>query len=154
MVVANRERDGASRVWQGRGSPEFAKRGRGRQHEAEQLRSDDAKALITKVQAADRVVLAQLLHRNPEHRPRRRAGHSREQQLVRRLTLALVDAAAQGRTAKGAPFVPAAQRRLPYPMGPIQLDPEAVPAEPREVGHLAHRCDGLVQADVLELLDV
>ena len=80
---------------------ELAQRGRGRQHDAEQLRFDDAKALTIKVQAADRVVLAQLLHRNPTHRPTRRARHCCEQQLVRRLTLALVDAAAQGRTAKG-----------------------------------------------------
>eukprot|EP00964_Phaeocystis_antarctica_P068635 scaffold41591_cov42-Phaeocystis_antarctica.AAC.3 len=48
-----------------RDTPEVEQRGRGRQHEDE----------------------------NPAHRPRSRAGHSCEQQLVRRLTLAL-DAAA------------------------------------------------------------
>ena len=68
------------------GPPEFAQRGRGQQHETEQLRSADAKALISEVQAADRVVLAQLLHRNPTHLARRRAGHCCEQQLARRLT--------------------------------------------------------------------
>ena len=52
---------------------------------------------------------------------------------MRWLTLALVDAAAQGRTAKGAPSVRSAQRCLPYPLGPIQLDPEAIPAKPRQV---------------------
>ena len=49
----------------------------------------------------------------------------------RGLALALVDAAAQGRTAKGALRVRSAQRRLLYPLGPLQLDPEAVTAEPR-----------------------
>jgi len=90
------------------------------------------------------------------NRPTRRACHSCEQQLVRRLTLALVDAAEQGRTWQSVPtpFVISAHRRLPYPLGPIQLDPEAVPAEPSQVGHRTHRCDCLVQADVLELLDV
>ena len=118
------------------GSPELAHRGRGWQHESKQLRSDVAKGLILKVQAADSVPLAQLLHRNPEHLARRRADHCCEKQLVRRLTHALVDAAAQGRTAKGAASVRFAQRRLPYPLvGPIQLDPEAVPAEPRQVRH-------------------
>ena len=75
-------------------------RGRGRQHEAEQLCRDDAKAGIVEVQAADCIVLLQLLHRNPAHRPTRRAGHSCEQQLVWWLTLAL-DAAAQGCAAEG-----------------------------------------------------
>ena len=74
--------------------------------------------------------------------------------LADRLQAVRVDAAAQGRTAKGAASVRSAQRRLPYPLGPIQLDPEAVPAEPRQVGHRTHRCDCLVQADVLEILDV
>ena len=137
------------------GSPEIAQRGCGRQHEAEQLRSDDVKALISEVQAADRVVLAQPLDRNPEHLATRCTGHSCEQELARRLTLALVDAAAQGRTAKGVPLVRSAQRRLLYPLRPFQLDPEAVPAEPRQLGHLTHHSDCLMhEASVLELLDV
>ena len=79
-------------------TPETAHRGRGRQHEAEQLCPDVAKPGMVEVQAADCIVLLQLLYRNPAHRPTRRAGDSCEQQLVWWLTLAL-DAAAQGRTA-------------------------------------------------------
>ena len=81
-------------------TPESVHRGCGRQHEVEQLCRDDAKAGIVEVQAADCIVLTQLLHRNPAHRPTRCAGDSCEQQLAWWLTLAL-DAAAQGHTAEG-----------------------------------------------------
>eukprot|EP00964_Phaeocystis_antarctica_P004600 scaffold2480_cov65-Phaeocystis_antarctica.AAC.3 len=56
--------------------------------------------MVILIQSSDCIVLPQLLHRDPAHRPRSRAGHSCEQQLVRRLTFAL-DAAAQGCAAKG-----------------------------------------------------
>tara|TARA_B110001469_G_C9515160_1_gene256612 strand:+ start:666 stop:785 length:120 start_codon:yes stop_codon:yes gene_type:complete len=36
----------------------------------------------------------------------------------------------------------------------LQVDREAVTAKPRQVGHLTHRSDCPVLADVLELLDV
>ena len=83
---------------------ETAHRHRGRQHEGEQRCSGDADAGLTEVQLVDCIVLPQPLHRNPVHPPRRRAGHSREQQLVWRLTLAL-DAAAQGIAADGSNVV-------------------------------------------------
>jgi len=123
-------------------------RGRGRQHEAEQLCRDDAKAGSFEVQAADCIVLPQPLHRNPAHRPTRCAGHSCEQQLVWWLSLAL-DAAAQGHTAEGGiVFHLSLQIRL---SNRLQLDREAITAKPRQVGHLTRRSE---QADVLELLDV
>jgi hypothetical protein len=59
-----------------RDTPETAHRGRGRQHQAEQLCRDDAKAGFLEVQYIDGIVLPQPLHRNPAHQPRSRAGHS------------------------------------------------------------------------------
>eukprot|EP00964_Phaeocystis_antarctica_P049759 scaffold28821_cov63-Phaeocystis_antarctica.AAC.3 len=131
-------------------TPESVHRGRGRQHETEQLCRDDAKAGTVEVQAADCIVLPQPLHRNPAHRPTRCAGHSCEQQLVWWLPLALVNAAAQGRMTKGAVWARSAQCSLLYPLGPIQLDREAITAKPRQVGHRTHRSDCLAR----ELLDV
>eukprot|EP00964_Phaeocystis_antarctica_P144268 scaffold110018_cov69-Phaeocystis_antarctica.AAC.7 len=104
-------------------TPETAHRGRGRQHEAEQPRCDDANT--PEGQAADRIVLPQPLHRNPAHLARRRAGHSCEQQLGRRLTLAL-DAAAQGRTAEGSRTT-LAQTRPPHS---LHIHHEAVAVQP------------------------
>tara|TARA_B100000780_G_scaffold108090_1_gene75595 strand:- start:203 stop:631 length:429 start_codon:yes stop_codon:yes gene_type:complete len=136
-------------------------RGCGRQHEAEQLCRDDAKAGTVEVQTADCIVLPQLLHRNPAYRPTRCAGHSCEQQRVWRLTLAL-DAAAQDHTAEGGIVVVviiivvivviivhlSLQIRL---SNRLQLDREAITAKPRQVGHLTRRSE---PANVLELLDV
>eukprot|EP00964_Phaeocystis_antarctica_P161290 scaffold133301_cov72-Phaeocystis_antarctica.AAC.3 len=80
-----------------RDTPEVEQRGRGRQHEDEQPHIGGQSS--KEGQSSDCIVLPQLLHRDTAHRPRSRAGHSCEQQLVWWLTLAL-DAAAQGCTAK------------------------------------------------------
>ena len=78
----------------GGGQLETAQRRRSRQHEGEKRRCGIADAEIKEDEFVD-CILPQPLHRNPVHLPRRRAGHSREKQLLWRLTLAL-DAAAQG----------------------------------------------------------
>ena len=54
-----------------------------KQHEAEQRRCGVADAILMEVTFVHEIgVLPQVLHMNPAHGPRRRAGHSREQQLT------------------------------------------------------------------------
>eukprot|EP00964_Phaeocystis_antarctica_P015567 scaffold8619_cov52-Phaeocystis_antarctica.AAC.2 len=139
-------------------TPETAHRGRGRQHEAEQPRADDANAGFIEAQGADCIVLSQPLHKNPKHLARRRAGHSCEQQLGRWLTLAL-DAAAQGRTTEGIFALIPRQIRVPHR---LHIHHEAVAVQPCQLRqqllatchHHPPQLSGLLQALHVQVGDV